>query len=146
MLYTRIAAFAVAVALVCSPLAAANAPNGFTGTDLIVPAAGQIQGADGSQFVTSVWVTNPTAATVSYQLQFLRAGQSNTNPATSSDTVGPGQTKVYDNVAQSVFGTYVRPAGRVSVSATSNAPNGPLPTFSKQQPPLHIRLLNRKAS
>ncbi|HJQ40987.1 MAG TPA: hypothetical protein VKB93_27940, partial [Thermoanaerobaculia bacterium] len=78
-------------------------PNAFTGTDLIVPAAGRVQGAT-STFTTAVWVTNPTNATVSYELQFLQTGRSNPNPATASDTIGPGQTKVYENAAQQLFG------------------------------------------
>src|SRR3954451_6352754 len=78
--------------------------DGFTGTDLIVPAAGQVQGADGSVFTTSIWVTNPTASTVTFEMQFLQSGRSNTNPARSSDSIAAGQTKVYDNAVQSVFG------------------------------------------
>ena len=80
------------------------APNGFTGTDLIVPAAGRVQGADGTQFTTTLWVTNPTQSTVTYQLQFLQSGQSNLNPVTISDSIAAGQTKVYDNVVQTTFG------------------------------------------
>jgi len=104
MPHTRVAAVVVAIALAVFPLAAADTkPDGFTGTDLIVPAAGQIQGASGL-FTTSIWITNPTSTTVSYELRFLRAGQSNASPATASDTIGPGQTKVYENAAQSLFG------------------------------------------
>src|SRR3954453_453334 len=88
------------------PLTAQQRPqtDGFTGTDLIVPAAGQVQGADGSVFTTSIWVTNPTASTVTFEMQFLQSGRSNTNPARSSDSIAAGQTKVYDDTVQSVFG------------------------------------------
>src|SRR3954453_12112844 len=88
------------------PVTAQQRPqaDGFSGTDLIVPAAGQVQGADGSMFTTSIWVTNPTASTVTFEMQFLQSGRSNTNPARSSDSIAAGQTKVYDNAVQSVFG------------------------------------------
>src|SRR3954452_10081813 len=86
------------------PLPAQQRPqaDGFTGTDLIVPAAGQEQGADGSVFTTSIWVTNPTASTVTFEMQFLPSGRSNTNPADACDSITAGQTKVYDSCEQSV--------------------------------------------
>jgi hypothetical protein len=102
----RIGALLLVFALAVFPIAAQQQPraDGFTGTDLIVPAAGQVQGADGSQFTTSIWVTNPNTSTVTFELQFLQSGRSNTNPARSSDSIAAGETKVYDNAIQSVFG------------------------------------------
>src|SRR3954467_1239380 len=107
MFRTRVGALLLlVVASLAFPLTAQQRPqtDGFTGTDLIVPAAGQVQGADGSVFTTSIWVTNPTASTVTFEMQFLQSGRSNTNPARSSDSITAGQTKVYDNAVQSVFG------------------------------------------
>ena len=96
---------AVAILLVLLSLStAAQSTEGFTGTDLIVPAAGRVQGADGSVFTTSVWVTNPNDVPVTFELRFLQTGQPNPNPATASDTIGPGETKVYENAAQGLFG------------------------------------------
>ncbi len=86
-----------------SAAAQGASPDAFTGTDLIIPAAGRVQGAT-STFTTSVWVTNPTNATVTYELQFLQTGRSNPNPATAHDTIAPGETKVYENAAQQLFG------------------------------------------
>ncbi|HVG22842.1 MAG TPA: hypothetical protein VND45_01700, partial [Thermoanaerobaculia bacterium] len=97
------ALFLLLVSFLC--LQAEPAGNGFTGTDLIVPAAGRVQGADNSVFTTSLWVTNPTTETVTYEMQFLQSGRENPNPARVSDSIAPGQTKVYENAAQSIFGT-----------------------------------------
>ncbi|HET8773123.1 MAG TPA: hypothetical protein VFP80_05010, partial [Thermoanaerobaculia bacterium] len=77
---------------------------GFGGTDLILPAAGRVEGVGGSQFYTTIWVTNPGAAAADFQMSFLRSGQSNPTPQTFHDSVGPGATKVYENAAETVFG------------------------------------------
>ena len=77
---------------------------GFPGKELIIPAIGRVDGAGGSHFYTTVWATNPSATTADVQIQFLLAGQPNINPITVTDTIGAGQTKVYENIAEALFG------------------------------------------
>ena len=103
MAYRSFLSIFLSLLLLASPLSAAIDPNAFTGTDLILPAAGRIQ-ATGAEFYTSVWVTNPTSQTVDFQMQFLRTGQSNPSPVTVADSIAPGATKVYERIVQNTFG------------------------------------------
>ncbi|MEO8037030.1 MAG: hypothetical protein ABI837_21565, partial [Acidobacteriota bacterium] len=91
--------FLFSVLLIPSPAGAA-----FAGSDLILPAVGRVDGSGQSRFFTTVWVTNPSSQTASYQMQFLPAGQANTSPLTVRDTIAAGATKVYENIAEGVFG------------------------------------------
>ncbi len=97
---------------------------GFSGTDLILPAAGRVLGAGGSEFLTTGWVTNPNDEAVDVQYQFLEAGQANPNPVTVTDTLSAGQTKTYENLAETLFGrngvlgaVRVRSSARILASA-----------------------------
>src|SRR6185436_11548062 len=76
----------------------------FSGTDLILPAVGRVDGVGGSHFYTTIWVSNPTAQSADFELAFLRTGQSNASPATFHDSVAPGATKAYENAAETLFG------------------------------------------
>ncbi|HYO79045.1 MAG TPA: hypothetical protein VE010_21455, partial [Thermoanaerobaculia bacterium] len=76
----------------------------FPATEVFLPAVGRVEGS-GTQFYTTVWVTNPSStATVDVQIQYLIAGQRNLNPATFTDSIGPRETKTYENFAETVFG------------------------------------------
>ena len=77
---------------------------GFSGNQLVLPAAGRVIGAGGEDFITTIWVSNPTQAPISFQMQFLAAGQSNPNPPSFADQLQPGETKTYENVVETVFG------------------------------------------
>jgi hypothetical protein len=77
---------------------------GFTGDELILPAAGRVIGAGGEEFITTVWVSNPTPAPVHFQMQFLAAGQANPSPASVTDTLAAGETKTYEDIVETVFG------------------------------------------
>ncbi|MGA8806695.1 MAG: collagen-like protein, partial [Thermoanaerobaculia bacterium] len=78
---------------------------GFSGTDLILPAVGHINGVGGSHFYTTVWITNPSSTdSADFEASFLRSGQSNPAPATFHDVVGPGATKVYEDASVTMFG------------------------------------------
>ena len=68
---------------------------GFASTETFLPAVGRIPGKFGAQFYTTIWATNLTGGTVHFTFEFLRQGQANTSPASFSDTLSPGQTKVY---------------------------------------------------
>ncbi|HUO83818.1 MAG TPA: hypothetical protein VM534_01775 [Thermoanaerobaculia bacterium] len=88
--------------LVSSPLHA-----GLAGTELYLPAVGRVEGSGGSQFYTTLWVSNPsTTATVDFTLQYLAAGQANMSPLSYSDQLAPGETKNYENFAETVFGLF----------------------------------------
>jgi hypothetical protein len=89
----------VVVVLLCTPLFA-----GFPSTDLILPAVGRVEGIGGSQFYTTVWITNPNANAVDFDIAFLLAGQANLSPARVTDSIAPGATKVYENIAETLFG------------------------------------------
>ncbi len=116
-------------------LLAIPALAGFSGTDLILPAAGRVLGGGGSEFLTTGWVTNPNAEAVDVQFQFLEAGQANPNPVTVTDTLSPGQTKTYENLAETLFNRVgvlgavrVRSSARILASARiySQAPGAML--------------------
>jgi hypothetical protein len=78
---------------------------GFSGTDLILPAVGRVEGFGGSQFYTTVWVTNPSPTdTVAFEVSFLRGGRSNPSPEKFNDTLAPGATRTYENAAELLFG------------------------------------------
>jgi hypothetical protein len=95
----RVLVFVAAFAL----LNAAPGLGAFAGTELLLPAAGRVSGANGSEFYTTVWISNPTDHPVDVQLQFLTAGQSNPNPPTVTETIAAGEARTYDNIAESLF-------------------------------------------
>ncbi|HWS71512.1 MAG TPA: hypothetical protein VN605_05330, partial [Thermoanaerobaculia bacterium] len=86
-------------------LTAATSYAGFAATDLILPAVGRVDGAAGSHFYTTVWVTNPSNATVSFEMTFLASlPASAAKPPVYRATLGPDATIVYENVAETLFG------------------------------------------
>jgi len=90
---------------------------GFASTESFLPAVGRLPGKFGAQFYTTVWATNLTGATVSFTFDFLKQGQANPAPASFSDTLSPGETKVYENVVESKLGlTDALGAARVTSS------------------------------
>jgi len=91
------------LSLALIPLAPA-ADGGFSSTEVFLPAVGRIGGQGGLQAYTTIWITNLTGAAETFTLQFLRQGQPNPNPASFSDTLSPGQTKVYENFVEARLG------------------------------------------
>src|ERR1051325_2371346 len=87
---------------------------GFAGRDLIVPAVGHVQGVAGSNFSTTAWITNPSAQTANVQIQFLAPGA---QPLTHSDQIAPGATKVYEDLAATLFNARVVGAARIVADA-----------------------------
>ena len=94
-----ILAYALGVLMSAVPAGAA-----FTGSDLILPAVGRIDGNGQSRFFTTVWITNPSRDAATFEMQFLQAGQANATPISVPDAIAPGATKVYENIAETVFG------------------------------------------
>jgi collagen triple helix repeat protein len=114
----------LAASLMLLVLIACPAFANFASTDLILPAAGRVVGAGGTEFLTTGWVTNPNDEAVDVQFQFLEAGRSNPNPITVTDTLSAGQTKTYTNLGETLFGrpgvlgaVRVHSSARVLVSA-----------------------------
>lgn len=92
--------FLLTFMMIASPLLA-----GLAGTDLFIPASGRVSGAGGSEFYTTLWITNPGVAPVNVDIQFYRAGQANALPAGSfRDTIAAKETKKYENYVESLFG------------------------------------------
>src|SRR5687768_6625127 len=89
---------ATTLLLVALPSSAA-----FSGNDLFLPASGRVSGIGGSEFYTTVWVTNPGDIPVDIQIQFLPAGQANPNPPSFNDQLAPRQTKKYFNFVETLF-------------------------------------------
>ncbi|HWC65060.1 MAG TPA: hypothetical protein VG777_03175, partial [Thermoanaerobaculia bacterium] len=85
-------------------LAAVPMFAGFSSTEVFLPSIGRITGQGGARFFTTVWATNLTSAPESFTLFFLKAGQANPSPASFSDTLAPGETKVYENVVETKLG------------------------------------------
>jgi len=93
---------------------------GFPATEVFLPAVGRAAG-NGIQIYSTVWATNLTQAPETFTFHFLKQGQSNatasnpiarsnTSPAADlastsfSDTLAPGETKVYENVVETKLG------------------------------------------
>ncbi|HSP14667.1 MAG TPA: hypothetical protein VLV78_07940 [Thermoanaerobaculia bacterium] len=84
----------------CAPLSA-----GFSSTDLFLPAVGRIEGAGGSQFYTTLFLTNPSSdSAADVRLEFLLTGQENRAPAAFEVTLAPRSSRIFDNVSEEVFG------------------------------------------
>lgn len=88
---------AVFLVLLALPAAAA-----FTATELVVPAAGTVGGVGGSRFYTTVWITNTALVPAEVELAFVPSGGG--QAVTRTDTIAARSTKVYDNIAERLFG------------------------------------------
>lgn len=76
----------------------------FPATDLVLPTVGRVEGVAGSQFYTTVWLTNPNAVPVTIEMQFLRPGQANPSPPTTTQTIPPHATREFANASETLFG------------------------------------------
>jgi hypothetical protein len=87
---------------------------GFPSTELFFPAVGRVAGSGGSQFYTTVWVTDLAASPAHITFDFLQQGQDNSVPKNFTDTLQPGETKVYEDVIETKLQlTGVLGAGRI---------------------------------
>lgn len=87
---------------------------GFPSTELFFPAVGRVAGSGGSQFYTTVWVTDLGASPAHITFDFLQQGQDNSVPKNFTDTIQPGETKVYEDVIETKLQlTGVLGAGRI---------------------------------
>jgi len=93
-----------AIAAFVTFLAAGGAKAGFTGTDLFVPGVARTGGVGGSQFYTTLWVTNVSGAPANIQMGLLLLGNANPTPVTKSDVIPANATRRYDDIVGSLFG------------------------------------------
>jgi hypothetical protein len=101
--FSRLVGF-VATAVIVAFLAARSAEAGFTGTDLFVPGVARIAGVGGSQFYTTLWVTNASSSPANIQMGLLLLGNANPTPVTKSDVIPANATRRYDDIVGSLFG------------------------------------------
>lgn len=100
------------LALSAQPLLA-----GFSDTDLLIPAVSRAPGNYLSQWYSQIWITNLGSQQLTVLASFYQRDQSNLSPHTFSDTLGPSETKRYDNVVETLFGlSGVSGAVRVTAS------------------------------
>ncbi|MBK8599098.1 MAG: hypothetical protein IPN83_26770 [Holophagales bacterium] len=103
---------AMAMATVAGPVHAS-----LTGTDVVVPSSASSSGAYGSQWVTTLWLTNRTSSPVTARLSFLQRDVSNTSPVTREELLGAGESRRYDDVVGTFFGLR-DVAGAIRIRAT----------------------------
>ncbi len=92
------------VALLLVLLAGSGAWAAFTGTDVFLPSVGRGSGSAGSQWYTTVWIHNPSDATVNLQVFFLQRGTSNPDPPVFNTQVAAGETLRLENLVEQQFG------------------------------------------
>lgn len=97
MKQTIVAAVAVVVLLAFPSFA------GFAGKDLFIPIAGRVEGQGGSQFYTTVWITNDNLTPATVTIDFLMNGFSNVSPLSSAVVLLAGETKTYENIIETMF-------------------------------------------
>jgi len=87
---------------------------GFPSTELFFPAVGRGAGSGGSQFYTTVWVTDLATAPAHITFDFLQQGQDNSVPKSFTETIQPGETKIYEDIIETKLQlTGVVGAGRI---------------------------------
>ena len=82
-----------------TPLAAA-----YSSKDLFIPIFGRGAGGDGRRYETTFTLTNPSTKPADVKLSFMRAGQPNPNPFTTSVKLAPNQTRRFDPVGAELLG------------------------------------------
>jgi len=111
----RVASFVVAGLCRAFPLFA-----GFASNEIFLPAVGRAPGQNSAQIYTTVWATNLTQAPETFTFHFLKEGQANPSASAPiarsqgsgvslasssfSDTLAPGQTKVYEDIVETKLG------------------------------------------
>lgn len=100
--------------LVAIPLRA-----GFASDQVFLPAVGRVTGSGGAEFFTTVWATNLGSVPITFEFEFLKQGQANLSPASFTDSLAPGQTKVYENVIETKLGL-TSAIGAARIAATGD--------------------------
>jgi hypothetical protein len=75
--------------------------EGFVSTEFYLPVVGRVAGQGGLQAYTTIWATNlSSSSTRHFTFRFLKQGQASTSPASFTDALAPGETKIYENVIE----------------------------------------------
>lgn len=90
--------------LICALFVGVAAQAAFPGNDVIVAVAGRAAGVGGSDFDSTLWITNPSTSVADVEIAFLRSGQGNASPVKTTDRLQPGQTKTYESAVSKLFG------------------------------------------
>src|SRR5512137_2250548 len=98
---------------------ASAALAGFAGTDLFIPMAGRGIGAYPSNWFTTVYLYNPNPTVVSVDLTFLERNKDNVavSPPKVTDTLAPGETKIYENIVETTFAKTAYGAVRIQCAS-----------------------------
>jgi hypothetical protein len=88
---------------------------GFADSQLILPVAGRVSGSGGSEFYTTVWISNPGTERVNVDMQFSpRDGA----PIPAAVSLAPGETRAIENITETIFGATQR-LGSMSFRASA---------------------------
>lgn len=98
-------AMVAAGAVLAAVVLASPAWAGFAGKELFVPGVARTTGAQGSDWYTTLWVTNLSAAEEArVEIRFLRKDRANYPvPGPQTLTLAPGQTRRFDDVLGTLF-------------------------------------------
>lgn len=88
----------------CGALASLTADGATGATDAFVTAVARSQGLAGSNYYSTLWITNPNGRSVTVEIRFHETNVSNVTPPHVTDTLGAGETRRYDNVVETLFG------------------------------------------
>ncbi len=102
-------------ALLVLILFATRLQAGFAGTNVFIPATARTPGTGGSQFYSTLWVTNLGGAPANVTIQFLRQGQTNPAPTTKTEVIAAGATQRIDDVV-----TYLGESGGGALHVVSD--------------------------
>ncbi len=91
-------ALPVVLCLLVGLLTASASFGGFEGLEQYIAATGNPVGGSGAQFDSTFWATNLGTSSLTFTFRFLKSGQANLSPASFSDTLAPGETKMYPSV------------------------------------------------
>jgi hypothetical protein len=109
----------VVVAFTLAALVAVPILAGFAGTDLFIPMAGRGAGVYPSNWFTTVYLYNPNLEAVTVDVTFLERNKDNvaTAPPKVTDTLAAGESRVYDNIVETTFGTTAYGAVRIQCAS-----------------------------
>jgi hypothetical protein len=94
---------------------------GFAGTDLFIPMAGRGVGAYPTNWFTTVYLYNPNVGAVAIDLTFLERNRDNvtTTPPKVTDSLAPGETRIYENIVETTFGRTGTVYGAIRIQCAS---------------------------
>lgn len=105
--------FVLVAALTVAAGLAAAAPSA---TEVLIPVAGRVSGGYGSEFFTTLFLTNPGDEPAETLLTFLPAGAA---PAEAAIVLDPGESRTLENVTEALF---ARPGQLGALRVMSGSP------------------------